>query len=230
MAERELGGAALHHAILRRIVDTGVAPTLAELAEHFELPAAKVRTALEALAADHGVVLHPGSARIWVAHPFANFPTGHVLRRGDRVWWSNCAWCSLGAAQLLGGEISIFAPLDGEERQVELRVHDGRLLDDGYVVHFPVPMTRAWDNVIYTCSTMLTFESPEAVEDWCARHHMAMGDVQPIATVADLAAVWYGRHLDRDWRKWTVDEARAIFERFGLSHEIWRLPDGDERF
>lgn len=225
-----LGKSALHHAILSRIVAEGVAPGLAELAEVFERPSAEVRSALEALADDHGVVLHPGSARIWVAHPFANYPTSHVLRRGDRIWWSNCAWCSLGAAQLVGGKVSIFAPLGGEERQVELRVHEGRLLDEDYVVHFPIPMTRAWDNVIYTCSTMLAFEGSEEVEEWCLRHRMALGDVQPIGKIAELAAVWYGRHLERDWRKWTVDEAREIFERFDLTHEIWRLPAGDERF
>ena len=40
------------------------------------------------------------------------------------------------------------------------------LLDADFLVHFPVPMTRAWDNVIYTCSVMLLFRTEEEVNDW----------------------------------------------------------------
>jgi hypothetical protein len=54
--------------------------------------------------------------------------------------------------------------------------------------------------------------------------------VQPIQRVYDFARVWYGRHLDEDWRKWTTDEARAIFERFGLTGPIWQLAASSARF
>jgi hypothetical protein len=91
-------------------------------------------------------------------------------------------------------------------------------------------MTRAWDNVVYTCSTMLVFGSEAEVDAWCDRHRIERGDVQAITNVAEMAAVWYGRHLDRDWRKWTVGEAAEIFARFELTHEVWKLPVGEERF
>jgi hypothetical protein len=42
--------------------------------------------------------------------------------------------------------------------------------------------------------------------------------------VLDLGRVWYGRHLDRDWRKWTVPEAQAVFDQVGLTGDFWRLP------
>jgi hypothetical protein len=225
-----LDHATLHHAILTSIVERGFAPESEELAERFGATLEQIEQALRALHEDHGVVLHPFSAEIWVAHPFSCAPTGHVLRRGERTWWSNCGWCSLGAAALLGGEVSIFTTLGGEDRQVELRVVDGELVDRDFVVHFPIPMTRAWDNVVYTCSTMLVFEDRQAVDAWCERHRIERGDVQPIANVAAFAAVWYGRHLDRDWKKWTNREANEIFERFGLNHEVWKIPGGEERF
>ena len=44
------------------------------------------------------------------------------------------------------------------------------------------------------------------------------------------ARAWYGRHLDDDWTKWTVDEARALFERFGLTGPTWALPGAAGRF
>ncbi len=225
-----LDDASLHHAILSSLVERGFAPQVGELAKQFATTEEEVGDALRRLHEGHGVLLHPNSPRVWVAHPFSCAPTGHVLRRGDRIWWSNCAWCSLGAAALLGGEVTIVTSLGGEDRRAELRVVDGELLDTDYVVHFPIPMTRAWDNVVYTCSLMLAFENEGEVDEWCRRHRVGRGDVQPIAKVSEFAAVWYGRHLDADWRKWTVDEAADIFRQFSLTHDVWRLPRGEGRF
>ncbi|WP_425148341.1 hypothetical protein [Deinococcus sp.] len=46
----------------------------------------------------------------------------------------------------------------------------------------------------------------------------------------DFAREWYGQHLNPQWRKWTTDEARAIFQRHGFGGPIWELPSGGERF
>lgn len=221
---------ALHHAILTHIVECGFAPEPDELAREFDVSLAEMEAALQRLQREHGVVLHPSSARIWVAHPFATAPTGHVVRRGDRIWWSSCAWCSLGAATLLGGSVSIGTSIGGESLPVELHVDEGTLRETDLVVHFPIPMRHAWDNVVYTCSTMLFFENDSDVGAWCARHRIPKGDVRPASKVAELARAWYSGHLRRDWTKWTAAEARAIFERLGLTHDVWRLPKTDQRF
>ena len=42
---------------------------------------------------------------------------------------------------------------------------------------------------------------------------------QPIQRVYDFAEVWYGRHLDPDWRKWTIEEASGIFKRTSASKD-----------
>lgn len=197
-------GSALHHAILTTIVDTGAAPTTDELATRFDVETSVLIAALRALADDHGVVLHPHAAEVWVAHPFATAPTPFVVERGDRWWWSPCAWCSLGAAALLddgSAPVTITTTLGAEGRQVTVTVADGALFDD-----------------------------EPAVDDWCRRHRMSPGDVQPVRTVWEFARSWYGRHLDTDWRKWTLHEAAAMFDRFGLTGDIWTLDAGAERF
>lgn len=91
-------------------------------------------------------------------------------------------------------------------------------------------MRDAWDNVVYTCSVMLLFADTAAVDDWCARHRIPRGDVQPVATVLAFARAWYGWHLDAGWRKWTVGEAAEIFARFGLTGDTWALDTGTTRF
>ena len=220
----------LHATIARHFLNHGTAPTIEQLCERLALDRATVATALQALADYHGVVLHPTSREIWAMHPFSAAPTSFWVESQGRGWWGNCAWCSLGIVALLAADATITTTLGAESEQVVLRIRDGALAPSDYRVHFPIPMARAWENVTYTCSTMLVFASDAAVDAWCARHAMPRGDVQSLSTVWAFAQAWYGRHLDPGWTKWTTEEARALFARFGLTGPTWELPATEERF
>ncbi|MBX2822758.1 MAG: alkylmercury lyase family protein [Rhodothermaceae bacterium] len=226
----ELSHSRLHYYILNHVVETGFAPSIAHLADQFGQTESAVRNALTALQAYHGVVLHPHNSEVWVIHPFSMAPTNFLLRKDEMEWWGNCAWCSLGAASLLGGDVTITTTLGANSKQVQLRIKEGTLLDSGYYVHFPIPMTNAWDNVIFTCSTMLLFAEKADIETWSRRHNLPKGDIQPAEVILEFAKVWYGNHMRADWRKWTLAEAKAIFEQFNLTHRIWEMPDSEGRF
>ncbi|GAB4522784.1 MAG: hypothetical protein OHK0046_35810 [Anaerolineae bacterium] len=230
MSGETLSHGLLHHTILKFIIDNGFAPRPDELAALLDKTPAQVMTALHALQDYHGVVLHPGSSDIWVIHPFATAPTNFVVRTEDKMWWGNCAWCSLGVAALLNQDVTITTTLGAEGRQVELHIQNGSIIETDYYVHFPIPMTQAWDNVIYTCSTMLLFENEAAVEQWCAQHRINRGDIQPVENIWRFAQVWYGNHLNPAWEKWTNRQAADIFQQFGLTHPIWHIPTSDARF
>jgi Alkylmercury lyase len=226
----ELNSATLHHAILRHLVDRGCAPSLASLARNFGVDTGVMAAALRELQDMHGVVMHPHVPEVWIAHPFSTAPTPFAVRHGARVWWGNCAWCSLGVAALVGGtDVTIQTTLGAEGQPVTVHVDGERVLEDLWV-HFPIAMTRVWDNVVYTCSTMLVFDSELAIDGWCARHALPRGDAQPIQRAYDFASIWYGRHLDPDWSKWTLDEARQIFNRLGFRGPVWALPESGQRF
>ena len=225
-----LDNAGLHYHILSHIVKTGRAPTIEELQLAFGQSADSVIAALHELQAYHGVVLHPGSSEVWVMHPFATAPTNFWIESASGGWWGNCAWCSLGAAALLDEDVRITTTLGGESRQVVVEIKDGQVVNDNLFIHFPIPMSKAWDNVIYTCSTMLMFSSENEVDLWCRRHGLAKGDVQPIAKIWEFSKAWYGNHLNPDWVKWTVDDARDLFQRFGLTDSIWEMPSAEGRF
>ncbi len=225
-----LSRSTLHYQLIHTLIEQGRAPTSAELAEIFQVDLATITHALLDLQEDHGVVLHPHQPEAWVVHPFSTAPTPFAVWKGDQVWWGNCAWCSLGVAALLGGDnIRIYSSFGAEGTPVTLEIQQHQVKGDA-VVHFPIPMAKAWDNVIYTCTTMLLFEDEAAVDAWSARHAIPKGDVQPVQHVYDFAQVWYGRHHDQNWQKWTTEQAREIFERFGLSSPIWALPQTQERF
>lgn len=230
MAELELTNGLLHSTILQFIVENGFGPSVGELSSILQASEPEVSKALHALQEYHGVVLHPNSTRIWVIHPFSLAPTSFTVRTDATTYWGNCAWCSLGVAALLNRDVTISTVLGADRQQVEIHIQNGELVETGFYVHFPIPMTQAWDNVIYTCSTMLMFDSVQDVERWCQQHRIARGDVQPIRNVWNFAKVWYGNHLNPRWEKWTNQQALGIFRQFELTHDVWQIMPSESRF
>ena len=226
----QLNNSTLHHVIVDTMLERGWAPSAQELSERFDVDRQQIREALDDLAEYHGVVLHPGSDEIWVVHPFSTAPTGFLVCAGEMEWWGNCAWCSLGVAELAGRTATITTALGAAGRQVTVRINDGEVLDKDFVIHFPIKMVNAWDNVLFTCSMMLLFEDETQVDQWCGKRGKTKGDVRPIEQVWHFAAEWYGHHRDPDWVKWTPDQAADMFARHGLTGSIWELPGGGDRF
>lgn len=220
----------LHYQILVHIIEKGYAPDLASLAELFKVSEKEMELRLNALQEYHGVVLHPHETKIWVIHPFSLAPTNFLVKSTRGEWWGNCAWCSLGVAALLQEDVLIRTSSGAHGEPLEVHIVDGEIQEKDRWVHFPIPMRNAWDNVIYTCSTMLLFQNKEEIDDWCLRHNIEKGDVQPIDKIWQFSKKWYGNHLAPDWIKWTGTEASQIFKEFGLEHPIWQLADTKERF
>jgi len=215
----------VHHLIVRSFVDRGVAPSLAELSRELGSDAAPV---LDELAAAHGVVLHPGTHEVWIAHPFSASPTAVWVDRGDRGWWAPCLWCALGIVTLAAPRATIHTRFGGEAEPCVLEIADA--IAPAISVHFAYPARDAWHNVVHWCASVLPFRDAAAVPIWCARHAIPRGDIVPGDRVLALARAWYGRHLDEDWRKWTTTEAQQIFASVGLTGAHWALPSSPERF
>jgi hypothetical protein len=55
--------------------------------------------------------------------------------------------------------VTIHTTVGGEGERIEISVANGKVKPAEYLVHFPVPMTNAWGNLIYTCSVMLVFKN-----------------------------------------------------------------------
>ncbi len=220
----------LHYAIIKHIIDTGFAPKICDLANTLKLSESNITTALKDLQDYHGVVLHPKSNEIWVIHPFSLAPTNFLVTSASGEWWGNCAWCSLGVAILLNQDVTITTTIGANDRQVSIKIRDGKIIDPNYYIHFPIPMQNAWDNVIYTCSTMLLFENENQIDNWCHRHNFPKGDVQPISRIWEFSKVWYGNHLNTNWKKWTSEEAVKIFDEFKLKSDTWKIPISQARF
>lgn len=220
----------LHYTILKEIIDKGFAPDVDSLSQIFNITKEELVKALYNLQDNHGVVLHPNKPKIWVIHPFSLAPTNFYVSTKKGEWWGNCAWCSLGIAALLKDDVQIRTSIGAETKQIDIHIYNGEIQDKNYVVHFPIAMKNAWDNVIYTCSNMLIFENEKQLDLWCQKHNMPKGDVQQIETIWNFSKKWYGNHLSPEWKKWTIQEAKEMFAEFALTGEIWELEDSSERF
>ena len=209
--------------INRYIMEKGFAPVMSSLGRVLNSVDVMVKNGLQQLAENHAIVLHPNSLQIWVAHPFALFPTLFWVESGTRKWWGNCAWCSLGIAAIAKADCSIFTKLSGEKDPLRIDVKGGNVLQNDLLVHFAIPAKQLWDNVIYTCANMLAFETEIQIDDWCKRHDVPKGQVVPINQVWELAKLWYGNYLDDTWTRKTPEYAESIFRKVGLSGAFWKL-------
>lgn len=220
----------LHYSILKGIIDKGFAPSIEDLSETLEVGKDEIIKGLFDLQEYHGVVLHPNEPKVWVIHPFSLAPTNFYVRTNKGEWWGNCAWCSLGAAALLGDDVTITTTIGAETKQIEINIIGGEIQEKNLYIHFPIPMKNAWDNVIYTCSNMLVFENEQQVEEWSKKHNIPKGDIQSIEKIWSFSKKWYGNHLNPEWTKWTIEEAKQIFNEFELQNKTWDLGSSKERF
>ena len=220
----------LHYAIIREIIETGFAPSVEAFVEMLQAEKEQIVKGLYDLQEYHGVVLHPKEPKIWVIHPFSLAPTNFYVQSKKGEWWGNCAWCSLGIAALLQEDVKITTTIGAETKQISIHIINGDIQEKNYYIHFPIPMKNAWDNVIYTCSNMLVFENAQQVDQWTKKHNIPKGDIQDIENVWNFSKKWYGNHLNPDWTKWTVEEAKQMFKEFRLTDKIWELEDSKERF
>ncbi|HMS68451.1 MAG TPA: alkylmercury lyase family protein [Saprospiraceae bacterium] len=225
-----ISNSSLHYQILKGIIEVGYAPTITELSIIFNSDSYEIIKALNDLQDYHGVVLHPNEPKIWVIHPFSLAPTNFYVETQNGQWWGNCAWCSLGIAVILKEDVKITTNIGAETKQVEINIVDGEIVENNYFIHFPIPMKNAWDNVIYTCSNMLIFENEQQIKAWSKKHNIPEGDIQPIEKIWAFSKKWYGNHLNPEWTKWTVEDAKRIFKEYNLVGNIWNLGDSKDRF
>ena len=209
--------------INRFIFDNGFAPTIDQLEVLLNLDKETMQKGLQALADNHAITLHPNSYEIWSAQPFALFPTLCWVKTKDKQWWGNCPWCSMGIASFTKTDTDIFTKLKGEEVPLTIEIRNKIIVQKDYVVHYPMPTKKVWDNVIYFCSMVIIFRNEAEVDEWCKQHNKPKGKVLPIEQMWELAKIWYGNYIDFDYKHKTKEIAQAMYTQVGLTGEFWEL-------
>ncbi len=139
--------AAVRVQVYRFFVDQGRPPVPAEIAETLHMDQAPVEDSLRRLAAEHVLVLAPGTPYIWMANPLSAIPTPFSVEAAGRTWFGNCIWDALGVVAMLGGTGTVRTWCPDCHDRLEVSVADGRPSVAEGVVHFAVPAAHWWDNI-----------------------------------------------------------------------------------
>ena len=213
----------LHYLLARHIIERGHAPAPEALAQVCGCDAAAASAALARLAEMHGVILEPGSERIWSLHPFSMLPTAFWVRANGHGWWANCAWCSLAIGAAIGEDTEISTREGAEDVPLRFEVRGGESSRRDLLLHFPYTPARWWDNPFCPCGNILFFSSESQIEQWAARHGRPKGAILNMPTALRLAQRWFGDYAQPDWRRKTPEQAEAIFSELGLDPGFWNI-------
>lgn len=140
---------AVRNAVYATILERTVPPTADEAAAALGVSPDDVRSAFARLNDRHALFLTPGSHDVRMAHPFSGVPTGCRVEAGDRTYWANCAWDTLGIPAALHADAHI-AATTGDGEAIRFAVDAGQLMGWQGVVHFPLPFRRWYDDLIET--------------------------------------------------------------------------------
>ncbi len=141
----------IRHYIYQCFVGAGLPPDAHHIAQRFGITVATARESLRRLHDAHALFLKPGTDEVLMASPLSAKETDYRVAVGDRAFYANCAWDSLGIPAMLHEDASISArrPLDGEV--ISIRVQDGELVyDETACVHFAIPFRHWYDDLIDT--------------------------------------------------------------------------------
>jgi DNA-binding transcriptional MocR family regulator len=140
----------IRYQIYRFFADRCRAPSHQELADLISAEQDPVRDSFHKLHERHMIFLEPGADTIRMANPFSAIPTKFRVQSGQKQWWANCAWDSLGIAAALNIDVHIKAGYPDNQETVELQVENGRVDGKKHVIYFPLPCRQWYDDLVFT--------------------------------------------------------------------------------
>ena len=140
----------IRYQIYRFFADQCRAPSARELADLLNAEQEKVRASFHKLHERHMIFLEPGTDTIRMANPFSAIPTKFKVLSGNREWWANCAWDSLGIAAALNIDVQIEASYPDIQETVWLQVKNGLVDGKDHLVYFPLPCRQWYDDLVFT--------------------------------------------------------------------------------
>ena len=141
---------ALRVFVYDELLDRGTPPSIRDIAGHFGVAPNDARRALAALGIGKTILVHPQTAEVWMAGPFASAETAYRVTLGRRQWWANCAWDMFGVAVIVGAAVRVDARCTDCGEAISLRCDPAAPPNDNGVVHFLLPARRWYEDIGFT--------------------------------------------------------------------------------
>src|SRR5260370_30037434 len=137
-------------AIYRFTIQRGHVPKASELAPALSRSTRAVRAGFQRLADAHILVLQRESPEILRLAPFWAVPTKFLVESGKHVWWASCVWDALGIPAMLHRDARITTACGCCDSAMTLAVRKGKLMPEHGLIHFAVPASHWYANVVFT--------------------------------------------------------------------------------
>src|SRR5260370_11262490 len=137
-------------AIYRFTVQRGHVPKASELARALSWSERAVRAGFLRLADAHILVMQQESPEILRLAPFWAVPTRFLVESGRHVWWASCVWDALGIPAMLNRDARITTACGCCDSAMTLVVRKRKLMPERGMIHFAVPASHWYDNVVFT--------------------------------------------------------------------------------
>ena len=121
-----------------------------EIAQELGTQTMVAEEALRELAAAKCLVLREGTCAIRMAMPFSTDPTPFRVTAGNRTWFANCAWDALGISSVVQEPTRVHSACAQTGEEMVLDVSDSKLDGPQPVVHFAIPASQWWDDIVFT--------------------------------------------------------------------------------
>lgn len=136
--------------IYARLLATGCAPDIHDIAVRFALRPSQTQAALRRLHDAHALVLADDGA-VLMAHPLSTVQTDYRARIDGRWLYANCAWDALGIPAMLGSDAQIEALHPLTRQPIRFAISAGQLVGaEGGLVHFAQPFRHWYDDIVET--------------------------------------------------------------------------------
>jgi hypothetical protein len=131
--------------------DTSRVPANDVVAGALGIEVGDVEASLRRLHEAHVLVLYDGTTEVRMALPFAARVTPFAVYVGDRRWWANCVWDAYAIPAVLGaGDATIETDCPDCGEVMRLQVRAGAAHAAHALVHFLLPASRWWDDIVFT--------------------------------------------------------------------------------
>ena len=140
----------VRHFVYTHFADTTRPPSVGETAAHFDISAEEASGLYNKLHDRHTMLLDSETMTIRIANPFSGIPTDFKVHANSKTYFANCAWDMLGIPTVLHCDAVIDAVFAESNEAVKLEVHNGQITNNQLLIHFPLPFSRWYDDLVFT--------------------------------------------------------------------------------
>lgn len=140
----------VRHFVYSYFADTTRPPSVGETAKHFDISDEEASDLYLELHNRHAFFLDLETLNIRMANPFSGIPTDFKVHANGKTYFANCAWDMLGIPATLQSDAIIEALCTESNESIQLEVKNEQITNNQLLVHFPLPFSRWYDDLVFT--------------------------------------------------------------------------------